>query len=67
LREDLWVNHDDISHGHESGDATEKFLPDRGVIFRKFEVAFEQSLFLDWSRRAQKRTLMPGQYGVLFG
>ncbi len=41
--EDARVDHDDVGHGHEGGEAGEKFAADGGVIFLEMKNALEQA------------------------
>ena len=48
-RENLRIHYHDVSHGHERGQAGEKFSANAGAIFGQRKYAFEQFRLLEGS------------------
>ena len=42
MRKDLRIDHDDVRHGHESGQPGEELDADGGVVFAKMKYPLEQ-------------------------
>ena len=49
----LRVDHDNVSHGHKSSEASKHLLPNGGLVLSEFEIAIDQSSASAWHASAK--------------
>jgi hypothetical protein len=59
LRQNLRVDHDDVRHGHEGGQAGEEFDANGGIVFAKMEYPLEQLVVPGKARNCRPRGKAP--------